>query len=418
MLANTHPQHIPARSSKTSEKLVLIPETAGSPPDDKSPPEDNDDDEAPPSDADLAKRQIRSSRDKSYAERLPKARRAEKLARVTAYCTSQSSRLRATAAFVREQHGARTKLYDNCLYCVYQLPLLGGTDGFRIKSSPVRKNPGGKSVLDEQIEANERRVFRDGFQEEQFEYSVVGHETQNQPGEQPSPLQEDTSEQLPEHDQGPTEHQVDNEPQQDLPDPDRRSSNSSDIDMQYPQIPPAALTIAELYIFSYGVAVFWNFSENQEKDILADLTFSSSAHASSSSRNNSSASSPTDLRSPAPTSTTLGTALLVRPLPEADFETEEFHFEYNRYVEKPRIYNDMITLRTTDHMIKLAMSHAIAQSTKLSFFEERMSRTMAKAQYVPRRLALEGTLGMSRAEVVTLVGNLFEGRVNVNLCEY
>ena len=109
--------------------------------------------------------------------------------------------------------------------------------------------------------------------------------------------------------------------------------------------------------------------------------------------------------------------LVTRPLDESDFETEEFHFQYDETADKPRIYNDMITLRTSDHMIKLAMSHAIGQSTKLSFFEERMQRTMTEAQYVPRRLALEGRLGMTRQEVVGLVGRLFEGRVDVNLCK-
>ena len=42
---------------------------------------------------------------------------------------------------------------------------------------------------------------------------------------------------------------------------------------------------------------------------------------------------------------------------------------------------------------------------------------MAEAQYVPRKLALEGRLGLSRSEVVGLVGRLFEGRVDVNLCK-
>jgi uncharacterized Rmd1/YagE family protein len=42
---------------------------------------------------------------------------------------------------------------------------------------------------------------------------------------------------------------------------------------------------------------------------------------------------------------------------------------------------------------------------------------MADAQYVPKQLALEGRLGMSRTEVVALVGSLFEGRVDVNLCK-
>ena len=78
----------------------------------------------------------------------------------------------------------------------------------------------------------------------------------------------------------------------------------------------------------------------------------------------------------------------------------------------------MITLRSGDHMIKLAMSHAIAQSTKLSFFEEKMSQTMIDAQHVPKRLALTGELGMSRPEVVKILGRLFKSRVDVNLCEY
>lgn len=69
-------------------------------------------------------------------------------------------------------------------------------------------------------------------------------------------------------------------------------------------------------------------------------------------------------------------------------------------------------------MIKLAMSHAISQSTKLSFFEERMAETMGEAQYVPRRLALRGELGLKREEVVKLVGKLFTTRVDVNLCTF
>ena len=96
---------------------------------------------------------------------------------------------------------------------------------------------------------------------------------------------------------------------------------------------------------------------------------------------------------------------------------EELHFEYSSSVERPRVFNDMITLRSGDHMIKLAMSHAIAQSTKLSFFEEKMSQTMLDAQHVPKHLALTGKLGMSRKEIVKILGRLFKSRVDVNLCE-
>ncbi|KAF2222560.1 hypothetical protein BDZ85DRAFT_129543 [Elsinoe ampelina] len=380
--------HIPARTSKVSEKLVLIPDP-GSPPDDRS-ELGEDDDSAPPNDEEIAARKRKGRHgSKSYAERLPKARRADKLARVTAYCTAQSFKLRTTAEFIRDQHGAKTKLYDDCLYCVYQLPLLGGSDGYRIRSSPVLKNPGGQSVLDEQIEMNERRAYREGWRDEHAEYSVIGNEGQMSPDQTRQEEPERQAEQYDDRDE-------------------RRPSNASSLDYPSPRTPiaPDATMAAELFIFSYGVAVFWNFTEHQEKDMLADLTFSSSSSVQAAKFD--------QLRNSPYTGLTKA-PLLTKPLTEADFETEEFHFEYNREVEKPRIFNDMITLRTSDHMIKLAMSHAIGQSTKLSFFEERMARTMSEAQYVPRKLALEGRLGMSRTEVVTLVGKLFEGRVDVNL---
>ncbi|GAM90749.1 hypothetical protein ANO11243_087940 [Dothideomycetidae sp. 11243] len=378
-------QHIPPRSSKVSEKLVLLPETAGSPPDDRS---ELGEEDAPPRDDEIARRKQGRLGDKSYAERLPKARRAEKLARVTAYCTAQSVRLRATADFIRDQHGAKTKLYDDCLYCVYQLPLLGGSDGFRIRSSPVLKNPGGRSVLDEQIEANENRAYREGWRYESAEYSVIGNE------EHGESHQEDTRERR--DPDGNAMEDTDN----------RRNSSTGSLDFPSPRasIASDATAIAELFIYSYGVAVFWNFTEHQEKDVLADLTFSSGTIPSG------------NIEGFRKTYNGLPKiALLTKPLSHDDFETEEFHFEYNNAIEKPRIFNDMITLRTSDHMIKLAMSHAIAQSTKLSFFEERMARTMNEAQYVPRKLALEGRLGMNRTQVVSLVGKLFEGRVDVNL---
>ena len=381
--------HIPVRSTKVSEKLVLLPETAGSPPDDRLSSEDSD--AAPPKDDELARRRSSKIGDKSYAERLPKARRADKLPRVTAYCMAQSFKLRATADFIRDQHGAKTKLYDDCLYCVYQLPLLGGSDGYRIRSSPVLKNPGGKSVLDEQIEANENRAYREGWVYENDEYSVVGNEDHVE-----------SQEEVMRERRGSESDALDEMEAR------RKSTNSLEFPSPRATIAPDATSIAELFIYSYGVAVFWNFTEHQEKDVLADLTFSSSNNLPypkmDGFRKNSFVASPF-------------TALLTKPLSDADFETEEFHFEYNDEIEKPRIFNDMITLRTSDHMIKLAMSHAIAQSTKLSFFEERMARTMNEAQYVPRKLALEGQLGMDRTEVVSLVGKLFQGRVDVNLCE-
>lgn len=353
------PQHIPSRTSKVSEKLVLLPETGEL--DAEKVAFEEEDDSTPPKDEDLERRKRPGLQEKSYAERLPKSKRTEKLSRVTAYCTAQAYKMRPTADFIRTKHGARTKLYDDCLYVVYQLPLMPGHEGYRVRSSPVLKTPGGRSVLDEEIERNERREHHDAyFEEEQYEvkYTESGS---------PSPLSQEE----------PTPNGRTASPQ----DSPRRNSSPT-------RIPPNALSFAEMFVFTYGVVVFWNFTERQEKDILADLTFSTSE---------------------------TNIVLAIRPQQEEDFETEEFHFEYNPDILRPRIFNDMITLRSGDHMIKLAMSHAIAQSTKLSFFEERMSATMTEAQPIPRRLALTGRLGMKREEVVRILGRLFTSRVDVNL---
>jgi uncharacterized Rmd1/YagE family protein len=368
---------MPGRSTKVSEKLVLIPETVN----EKDESEDDeiseisaatrlDGEEGPLTNAEMDVLKKRGGiRGKSYAERLPKAKRTDKVARVTAYCTAQGYKLQATATFVKERHGAKTKLYDDCLYTVYHLPLLPGSEGFRIRSSPVLKSPGGKAVLDEEIERSEQRDYHEGYFEDTDTYGVRGGEE--------SPRNE--SEEDRERRQDDARRSREQIFQQ-----GRRGDSPN-------RIAPDATTFAEMFVSSYGVVVFWNFTERQEKDILADLTFSEHQ---------------------------LGVSLVSRPLEEDDFETEELHFEYSPLVERPRVFNDMITLRSGDHMIKLAMSHAIAQSTKLSFFEEKMSQTMLDAQHVPKQLALTGKLGMSRKEIVKILGRLFKSRVDVNLCKF
>ncbi|KAK5109346.1 hypothetical protein LTR62_007115 [Meristemomyces frigidus] len=427
--------HAPVRSSKISERLVLLPETSEEGAAGEKEGFDGGSEDEPPSDEVLARRRSGGGQDsKTDAERLSKSQRTAEahLARVTAYCTAQSYRLRSTAQFVREQHAARTKIYEDCLYCVYQLPLLGGSDGFRVRSSPVVKGPGGGSVLDEQIEANERRDYREGWMEDSVEFSVrgdgrdghggehgFGNESQRQDDARPDLERTDSEEQAAqagirqerEDDEWKSTAEAAAESGQQPADGSSLATIPSYPSPQ-PAISPDVHTVAELFIFSYGVAVLWNFTPNQEKDILADLTFSST-HPSTPQATNQKEPKAIPRSSPSPPIAVL--PLMARPLDEDDYETEALHFQYSSLASKPRIYNDMITLRSPDHMIKLAMSHAIGQSTKLSFFEERMQQTMSEAQYVPRRLALEGRLGMNRKEVVGLVGRLFEGRVDVNL---
>ncbi|KAI0976537.1 hypothetical protein F4678DRAFT_116413 [Xylaria arbuscula] len=372
LASRTGQQNMPSRTTRISEKLVLLPETPDEP--------ENDDDDGdgeriqvedegrPLKDEERDVLRKRGGlRGKSYAERLPKFERAEKLARLTAYCTAQSYKMKSTSEFLRKKHDAKTKLYDDCLYTVYHTPLLPGVDGYRVRSRPILKTPGtGKTVLDLEIERSELRDEHMGYYDE-YGYGEQAASPSNSPsngGDHPRQYADQT---------GTT------------------NNNHQDSGHVKPanRFAPDAKQFAEMFVFSYGVVVFWNFTEQQEKAILADITFAESE---------------------------TGVSLVTRPLEQSDFETEEFHFEYNDDVKRPRIFNDMITLLPrSDHMVRLTISHAIAQSTKLCFFEERMSETLTDAQDVPKRLALTGQLNMTRTEIVKILGRLFKSRVEINL---
>lgn len=292
-------QLLPSRSSKVSEKLVLIPETDEE--DSRWDYQLHEEDEGPLRDDEEEARQSPDEGDgapagrlpprKSYAERLPKNRRAEKFSRVTAYCTADAYRLKKASEFLKNVHCARTKLYDECLYVAYHLPLLAGGEGYRLRSSPALKNPGGKPVLDVEIERSEQRNYHEGYFDE---YRERRHSTEGG----------DDAGKLPADDDDDRPH-------------GSSSANGSSDDAEHHRLPPSAKehqsvmdmkAVAELFVFSYGVVVFWNFSERQEKDILADLTF-------------------------APGKTN---PLISGPMKEEDFESEEFHFEYSEKTRSPR----------------------------------------------------------------------------------
>jgi uncharacterized Rmd1/YagE family protein len=92
------------------------------------------------------------------------------------------------------------------------------------------------------------------------------------------------------------------------------------------------------------------------------------------------------------------------------------------------IVHDVITLRTPqqeahqlapsitqDYMIKLTISHAIAQSTKLTLFEGRIDDTITSTQHIPLIMAQTGKVPMSRSAIIKKIGSLFVMRINVNL---
>ncbi|CAJ0837685.1 15526_t:CDS:2 [Entrophospora sp. SA101] len=162
-----------------------------------------------------------------------------------------------------------------------------------------------------------------------------------------------------------------------------RNGTSNEDSLRKNSPPLIIYSIGEVFYFNYGVVVFWNFTEEQELLILDDLA---------------------------------SYKFVVRPLKDDEVKCETFHFQYDvNSSSQPRIFNDMITLKSENHMIKLTISHAISQSTKLSLYEWQMDDTINRTKSIPKMLALTGRLNLNRTQVTKLSGELFKLRINVNL---
>lgn len=136
----------------------------------------------------------------------------------------------------------------------------------------------------------------------------------------------------------------------------------------------------DLFIFEYGVIVMWGFTEREEKAFLSDLE---------------------------------------------NYEMEKLAIEnvqienLNYYITQsyqPRIYNDFITLNDgSNYFIKLSISHALAQSVKISLFEELVDNSIEDTQDIPQQIASLGKISMSKEDIMKSIGELFILRININL---
>lgn len=135
--------------------------------------------------------------------------------------------------------------------------------------------------------------------------------------------------------------------------------------------------VADVFIFKYGTVVIWGMSEEEEQRFL--LSIKRFAEDS-------------------------------LPLPE--IQMEDLHFYYANY---SRIFNDVITLRReSSYMTKLSLSHALAQSAKISLFEDRIAATITQTKDIPDQIAESGAITMPHEEIMKNIGNVFLLRMNLN----
>jgi uncharacterized Rmd1/YagE family protein len=136
----------------------------------------------------------------------------------------------------------------------------------------------------------------------------------------------------------------------------------------------------EIFLFDYGTIVIWGMTPIEELHFLSEVS-------------------------------KFATSILS---PE-DTQVENFNFYYARDYQA-RIYNDFISLREPrNHMIKLAISHALSQSVKTSLFEDLVSETISKTAPLPAQIAQTGSVNMSRRQINMQIGELFILRINIHL---
>ncbi|KAG2443260.1 hypothetical protein HYH02_009333 [Chlamydomonas schloesseri] len=138
---------------------------------------------------------------------------------------------------------------------------------------------------------------------------------------------------------------------------------------------------ADVFFFEYGVVAFWGLQQQQETSILRTL------------------------------------AVAAERSPLSRYERDEFVFNIS-VSEPPHIQNDTITInrrQASDHQVRLAISHALAQSTKLSVYEERVVALVEESKHLPQDLAAHGRVSMSTKKLAQLIGKVFLQSSTLNL---
>ena len=243
------------------------------------------------------------------AARLGKDDRA-KLPRVTAYCTASSYRLDDLMRFLKgrtKTKNASPKLFDECIYSPYTYKREGS--GSRRRSSGNQEHP-------ELVHSQPVRRYSD---------SAIEVE------ENAERRREDLIDLHPqiETEAGDTTLET-GQPS--------RPTNAGDPEVMEAMAMERPMTadfdttvhIPEVFLFEYGVVVIWGMTVKEEQRFLKEIA-----------------------------------RFEQEKLSKDDIQTEEFNFYYTREYQA-RIYNDFISLREKrNYMTKLAISHALAQSTKV-----------------------------------------------------
>lgn len=134
-----------------------------------------------------------------------------------------------------------------------------------------------------------------------------------------------------------------------------------------------------LFVFDFGVVVFWNFKDTEEKLLLRKLE-----------------------------------KIMVNKFPSEEIEKDSMFFSTTAS-ETGKIDDKTIFLASDELEEKFAHAYAFAQSLKLMIFENKVENTITDTEQIPKNLASSGEIDLSQKAVYQMIGNIFILRSSVNL---
>ena len=139
----------------------------------------------------------------------------------------------------------------------------------------------------------------------------------------------------------------------------------------------------DVFYFDYGCVVFWGLGPGEERAALLELKEFTRTPVS-----------PVEL--------------------DDSFDTLEFVYDRKANPQRP-IRFDRMRLRSLQVEEKLALSYAMAQSSKLFVFESKIFQSLDMTRYLPKELATKGRINSSKRELNKIIGQLFVEQTEVNL---
>jgi len=145
---------------------------------------------------------------------------------------------------------------------------------------------------------------------------------------------------------------------------------------RYRDVLGLALPEGEAWVFDYGTLVLWGVSEECKQLLLTELK-----------------------------------ERIEDPLEKAERERYRFMLD----ATEARIHHDVVSLTDDSVLTRLAVSHALAQSMKLSMFEDLAQSVIEENAYIPKALADTGKMPVSRRVLAQKRGVLFGTKSDILL---